>query len=92
MPLVTDQLTGMPGAELALYSVYGALQLARRNNPFTNRRERTIDVVKMRNTRIPADIITFDIGASGIRFLTNPEREGEPRTDKDDGSGGRKKA
>ncbi len=81
--LVTDEVAGSQNNELALYSVYGAVRLGRRQNPFTNRRERTMDFMKMRNSQIPSDILVFDIGSQGIQLLSSPDREGtqHPKAD-----------
>ena len=37
--------------EIALFSVYGALKLMKRENPYTGRRERVMDIIKMRSTK-----------------------------------------
>lgn len=52
--------------ELALYSAYGAIQLMKRDNPYTGRRERVMDIVKMRNTKTPIQLLSYEISSNGI--------------------------
>ncbi len=56
--------------ELALYSAYGAIQLMKRENPYTGRRERVMDIVKMRNTKTPVQLMSYDITSGGIVITT----------------------
>jgi KaiC/GvpD/RAD55 family RecA-like ATPase len=55
--------------EVALYSVDGAIRLMKRNNPYTDSRERALEVVKMRRTPTPVDYVTFEIGEEGIEIV-----------------------
>ncbi len=57
--------------ELALYSAYGAIQLMKRDNPYTGRRERVMDIVKMRNTKTPVQLLSYEISTGGI-IITTP--------------------
>lgn len=57
--------------DLALYSTYGAIQLMKRENPYTGRRERVMDIVKMRNTKTPVQLLSYEISSNGI-IITNP--------------------
>ena len=57
--------------ELALYSAYGAIQLMKRDNPYTGRRERVMDIVKMRNTKTPVQLLSYEISSGGI-IITTP--------------------
>jgi KaiC/GvpD/RAD55 family RecA-like ATPase len=57
--------------ELALYSTYGAIQLMKRENPYTGRRERVMDIVKMRNTKTPVQLLSYEIASGGI-IITIP--------------------
>jgi KaiC/GvpD/RAD55 family RecA-like ATPase len=61
--LVLDSATSKEHNDLALFSVYGVFVLMKRENPYTGRRERAMDIVKMRNTRTPLQLLTFSIEA-----------------------------
>jgi KaiC/GvpD/RAD55 family RecA-like ATPase len=41
----------------------------KRNNPYTDSRERVLEVVKMRRTPTPVDYVTFEIGEEGIEIV-----------------------
>jgi archaeal flagellar protein FlaH len=69
---ILDSATSKDYNDLALFSVYGAIVLMKRENPYTGRRERVMDIVKMRNTMTPIQLLTFDIGKSGI-MITNTD-------------------
>lgn len=71
--LVCDEAVGKKTNDIAMYSVYGGIKLLKRENPFTNRRERVIDIVKMRNTKIPIDYILYDICSNGIDIISKIE-------------------
>lgn len=51
---------------IAAYSVYGVLRTSIKDNPYTGTRERLIEILKIRNTKIPIDPIRFDITSKGI--------------------------
>ena len=73
---ILDSATSKDYNDLALFSVYGAIVLMKRENPYTGRRERVMDIVKMRNTSTPIQLLTFDIGKSGIMITNNDENNG----------------
>lgn len=68
--LILDSTTSQVYNDLALFSVYGAIVLMKRENPYTGRRERVMDIVKMRNTSTPIQLLTFDITTEGIIITT----------------------
>ena len=49
MDLSSDERIG----NIAAYSVYGLLRTSLKDNPFTGARERLIEILKIRNTKIP---------------------------------------
>lgn len=69
--VILDSITSKEFNDIALFSAYGAIQLMKRENPYTDRRERVMDIVKMRNTKTPIQLLTFEIGLRGIE-LTSP--------------------
>jgi KaiC/GvpD/RAD55 family RecA-like ATPase len=75
--LILDSATSHEFNELALFSVYGAIGLTRRENPYTGRRERVMDIIKMRSTKTPTQFLTYDIGPDGIEIQSGDE-EFEP--------------
>jgi KaiC/GvpD/RAD55 family RecA-like ATPase len=54
---------------IASYSVYGVLRAAMKDNPFTGTRERLVEILKMRNTKISLDPIRFEISSKGIQLM-----------------------
>ncbi|MEM3342352.1 MAG: ATPase domain-containing protein [Thermoplasmata archaeon] len=52
--------------DLPMYYVYSAIQLLKRENPYTGQRERVMDIVKMRNTNTTIQLIPYEINPSGI--------------------------
>ncbi len=54
---------------IAAYSVYGVLRTSIKDNPYTGARERLLEVLKIRNTKIPIDPVRFDITSNGIVIL-----------------------
>jgi KaiC/GvpD/RAD55 family RecA-like ATPase len=54
---------------IASYSVYGVFRTLIKDNPFTGARERLIEILKMRNTKISLDPIRFDISSKGIELM-----------------------
>jgi len=64
--IILDSATSHEFNELALFSVYGAIRLMKRENPYTGRRERIMDIIKMRSTKTPIQYLTFDISSNGI--------------------------
>jgi len=67
--VIMDSATSQEFNEIALFSVYGALRLMKRENPYTGRRERVMDIVKMRSTKTPTQFMSYDITSDGISFI-----------------------
>jgi len=76
--LMLDSATSREYNDLALFSVYGAIVMMKRENPYTGRRERVMDIVKMRNTSTPIQLLTFDITPHGIVIMTPDEGDQSP--------------
>ncbi len=64
--VILDGVTSRWLSDIAPFSAYGAIQLLRRENPYTGRRERVMDIVKMRNTRTPVQLLAYEIDSNGI--------------------------
>ncbi|MBC7100970.1 MAG: AAA family ATPase [Methanobacteriales archaeon] len=73
--IILDSATAREFNEIALFSVYGAINLIKRENPYTGRRERVMDIVKMRSTRTPVDFIPYRIGENGIEIIEKVKYE-----------------
>ena len=71
--IILDSATSKEFNEIALFSVYGAIKLMKRENPYTGRRERVMDVVKMRSTKTPTQFMTYEIGEEGIQIVSGME-------------------
>lgn len=71
--IICDDTVESISKGVELYSVYSAIRLLRRDNPYTNKRERVIDIIKMRNTEIPLDYIIFNITNEGIEIIKPSE-------------------
>ncbi|MBI5680756.1 MAG: recombinase [Methanobacterium sp.] len=71
--IILDSATSHEFNELALFSVYGAIKLMKRENPYTGRRERVMDIVKIRSTKTPTQFITYEINNNGIEILSSSE-------------------
>jgi KaiC/GvpD/RAD55 family RecA-like ATPase len=67
--IILDSATSKEFNEIALFSVYGAMRLMKRENPYTGRRERVMDIVKMRSTKTPTQFISYEIGTDGISMI-----------------------
>ena len=67
--VILDSATSKEFNEIALFSVYGALRLMKRENPYTGRRERVMDIVKMRSTKTPTQFISYEIDDNGIKLI-----------------------
>ncbi|MCX9084538.1 MAG: hypothetical protein OIN87_07075 [Candidatus Methanoperedens sp.] len=67
--IVMDVSSGNHTENIASYSVYGVIRAAIKDNPFTGKRERQIEILKMRNTKISLDPIRFDISSKGIELM-----------------------
>lgn len=64
--VVCDETTMIRFGEVANYAVDGAIRLMKRDNPYTDSRERVMEILKMRHTKHTIDYILFDIGEKGI--------------------------
>jgi len=67
--LVLDLSADKRTEGIAAYSVYGVLKTSIRDNPYTGARERLLEVMKIRNTKISLDPVRFDITSKGIILL-----------------------
>jgi KaiC/GvpD/RAD55 family RecA-like ATPase len=54
--------------QIADYSTHGAIKLFIKENPYTGKMERFLNIPKMRSTSISLDSILFEITASGIEL------------------------
>ena len=71
--VILDSATSNEFNELALFSVYGAIKLMKRENPYTGRRERVMDIVKMRSTKTPTQFMTYEINSKGLEIVSRAE-------------------
>lgn len=69
--LIIDSATSEEYNNLAMFSVYGAFSLLKRENPYTGLRERIIDVIKMRSVKTPLQPLTYTIGEKGIMISSD---------------------
>lgn len=60
--------------KLAEYSVYGSLRLMMKDNPYTGKRERYIDIPKMRCTNISLELSVFNITPEGIKMQGSTDK------------------
>jgi len=67
--VILDSATSNEFNEIARFSVYGALKLMKRENPYTGRRERVMDIVKMRSTKTPIQFLSYEINSDGIIMI-----------------------
>lgn len=67
--IILDSATSNEFNEIALFSVYGAIKLMKRENPYTGRRERVMDIVKMRSTKTPTQFMSYEINSDGISMV-----------------------
>ena len=66
-----DETSNKRTENIASYSVYGIIRMSNKENPYTNKHERCLEVVKMRNTQIPEEPMKFKIRPNkGIDFLS----------------------
>jgi len=63
--MASDDRTG----SIAVYSVYGVIKTSVQDDPYTGVRQRFLEIIKIRNTRIPLDPLRFEITPNGIVFL-----------------------
>lgn len=66
--MIFDSATSHKFNEAALYHAYGAIWLQRRENPFTGQRERVMDIVKIRGTRTPIQLLPYEITRTGLEL------------------------
>lgn len=71
--VILDSSTSKKFNDLALFSVYGAIKLMKRENPYTGQRERVMDIVKMRSTKTPIEFLSYNIGSDGIEIINEVE-------------------
>lgn len=71
--IVIDSVTSKEFNDIALFSAYGAIALMKRENPYTGRRERVMDIVKMRNTKTPVQLLAYEINDNGITISSSAE-------------------
>jgi KaiC/GvpD/RAD55 family RecA-like ATPase len=67
--LVMDEYANQYTGQIASYSTYGTIHLGITENPYTNKRERYLEIKKMRNTPIDPQPLLFDITNHGITLL-----------------------
>ena len=68
--IVMDLSSDSRTENIASYSVYGVLRTLIKDNPFTGARERLLEILKIRNTKISLDPIRFDITSKGIELMS----------------------
>ncbi len=66
--VIADEVTISRFGEVASYAVDGAIRMLKRDNPYTDLRERALEIVKIRHSKHSIDYIIFDIGEAGIRI------------------------
>ncbi|MBM4249201.1 MAG: DUF2075 domain-containing protein [Euryarchaeota archaeon] len=66
--IVFDSATSKRFNQAALYHAYGAIWLQRRENPFTGQRERVMDIVKIRGTKTPIQLLPYEITRTGLEL------------------------
>lgn len=71
--IIIDSVTSREFNDIALFSAYGAISLMKRENPYTGRRERVMDIVKMRNTKTPVQLLAYEINDNGITISSPVE-------------------
>jgi len=76
--VILDSATSKEFNDIALFGAYGAIQLLKRENPYVGRRERVMDIVKMRNTKTPIQLLTYEIGPGGIGLTSTGDFSATP--------------
>lgn len=71
--IILDIVTSKQFNDIALFSTYGAIKLMKKDNPYTGKRERVMDVVKMRNTKTSVQLLSYEINSKGIEIITQIE-------------------
>lgn len=54
--------------KLAEYAAYGSIKLMVKENPYTGKRERYMDIPKMRSTELTLELYMYKITSDGIKF------------------------
>jgi KaiC/GvpD/RAD55 family RecA-like ATPase len=67
--IIADEATVSRFGEVASYAVDGVIRLLKRDNQYTDLRERALEIVKVRHSKHTIDYIVFDIGETGIRIV-----------------------
>jgi KaiC/GvpD/RAD55 family RecA-like ATPase len=67
--LICDETTMVKFGEVATYAVDGAIRLMKRDNAYTDSRERAMEILKMRHTKHSIDYKLFEITDKGISFV-----------------------
>lgn len=69
---IMDESSNQRTEYTAAYSVYGVIKMSNMENPYTNKHERCLEIIKMRNTKIPDEPMKFKIIPNkGIDFLSD---------------------
>ncbi len=63
--LMMDNATLKEFNDIALYSCHGSIHMMKHENPYTGKRERVMDIVKMRNCKTPIQLIPYEISLQG---------------------------
>jgi KaiC/GvpD/RAD55 family RecA-like ATPase len=66
--VICDETTMSKFGEVATYSVDGTIRLMRRDNPYTDSRERALEITKMRHTKHTIDYLLYEISDKGIKL------------------------
>jgi len=69
--IILDNVTSKEFNDIALFSAYGAIQLMKKENPYTGKRERVMDIIKMRNTKTTVQLLSYNINSKGIEINTS---------------------
>lgn len=69
--LVLDNATLKEFNDIALYSCHGSINLMKHENPYTGKRERVMDIVKMRNCKTPVQLVPYEISVNGGIEITS---------------------
>ncbi|MCD1293969.1 hypothetical protein CUJ83_03025 [Methanocella sp. CWC-04] len=65
---IMDDTSNSRTEGVATYSVHGVIKLSIKDNPYTNMRERHIEISKMRSTMISLESHVFEITSGGIKI------------------------
>jgi len=69
---IMDESSNKRTEYIAAYSVYGVIKMSKMENPYTNKHDRILEIVKMRNTQIPEEPMKFKIQpGKGIDFISD---------------------